>query len=98
MTRQIHQRANRRYPVDLDVADCLRLGRTVSVRLDDARPDSAECLGLSGKETDYRVNGSSRAPYRAMRDILRRDRSVLRHMPCRAHRPRLNAANANSER
>jgi hypothetical protein len=32
-----------------------------------------------------------------MRDILRRDRSVLRHMPCRAHRPRLNAANANSE-
>jgi len=44
------------------------------------------------------MNGSSCALHRAMRDILRRNRSVLRHMPCRANRPRLNTASANSER
>jgi hypothetical protein len=52
---------------------------------------------LWSEETDYRVNGSSCALHGAMRDILRRNRGVLRHVPRGANRPSLSAANANSE-
>jgi len=52
---------------------------------------------LWSKYTDYRVNGSSCALHGAMRDILRRNRGVLRYVPRGANRPSLNATNANSE-
>src|SRR5262249_27015233 len=53
---------------------------------------------LWSKYTDYCVNGSSCALHGAMRDILSRNRSVLRHVSRRANRSRLNASSANGER
>ena len=44
------------------------------------------------------MNGSSRTSHRAMCDILRRDRSILRHVSGGANRPGLNAAGTNGER
>ena len=82
----------------LEVADYVTLRAQGCVRLDNTRPDSEECLGLWGKYTDYRVNGPSCALHGAMRDILRCNRSILRHVSRGANRTRLNAANANSER
>jgi len=81
----------------LEVADYVTLRAQGCVRLDNTRPDSEECLGLWGKYTDYRVNGSSCALHSAMRNILCRNSSVLRHVSRGANRPSLNAANANSE-
>lgn len=75
-----------------------RSEREPYVRFDNAQPDSEECLRLSGEKTDYRVNGSSRTPHRAMCDILRSNRSVLRHVSRRANRARLNATGTNGER
>lgn len=48
-------------------------------------------LDLRGERIDHSVDGPSRALDRAMRHVLRRNRGVLRHVPCRADRSRLNA-------
>ena len=93
----------------------LRLPIKVTLRAQSVRPLGQHptklrtASRLRGKITDYRVNSSSCAPHRAMRDILRRNRSVLRNILGRyrrvlryvsrgANRPSLSAANANSER
>ena len=52
---------------------------------------------LWGKRIDYSVDGSSGALHNAVRDILRCNRRALRHIPGRADRSRLNAANSNRE-
>ena len=52
---------------------------------------------LRGEEADHSVNSSPCALHSAVRNILRCNRSVLRHVLRRANRTRLNAANADSE-
>ena len=54
-------------------------------------------FALWGEEIDHRVHGSSCALHSAMRDILRRNRSVLRHVSRRANRPSLNARSGNGK-
>ena len=96
MTRQIHRRIESSVSGRLGVAD-YHTESGAYVRFDNARPDSEKCCDLWGECTDYRVNSSSCALHGAMRDILRRNRSVLRHVSRRANRPSLNARSGYGE-
>ena len=55
-------------------------------------------IGLGRERVDYRVHSSPCALHHAVRDVFRGNRRVFRHVPRRANRPGLNAANANAQR
>src|SRR5262245_49411744 len=55
-------------------------------------------LRLRRECVDHSVHSSSCALHDAVRDVLSGDRRTFRHVPRRADRPRLKAANADAER
>ena len=62
-----------------------------------AEVSSTELL-LWRESVDHSVHRSSRALHDTVRDVLGGNRCVFRRIPRSADRPRLNAANTNSER
>ena len=59
---------------------------------------SSTGLRLWRERVDHSVHRSPCALHRTVRDVLSGNRRIFRHVPCRADRPSLNAANANPQR
>ena len=59
---------------------------------------TTDCLALWSERIDYGVYSSPCAFDGAVRDVLSGNRRIFRHVPRRADRPSLNAANANPQR
>ena len=80
--------------------------RLIAIRLTDSHITAAEVLPKSlaleirlwRDRVNNSVHSSSCAFHHTMRDVLCRNRCIFRHVPRRANRPGLNAANANSQR
>ena len=78
----------------------------IAIRLTDSHITAAEVLPKSlaleirlwRDRVNNSVHSSSCAFHHTMRDVLCGNRRVFRHVPRRANRPGLNAANANSQR
>ena len=56
-----------------------------------------DCLALWSERIDYGVHSSPRAFDGAVRNVLRRNRRVSRHVSCGANGPSRNAGGANGE-
>jgi hypothetical protein len=59
---------------------------------------SSTGLRLWRERVDHSVHSSPCTLHRTVRDVLRGNRRAFRHVPRRANRPSLNAANANPQR
>jgi hypothetical protein len=85
------------------VRNCVSSNRTSPHRQSyDGRKSTAEVsstgLRLWRERVDHSVHSSPCALDHTVRDVLRGNRRTFRHVPRRANRPSLDAANANAER
>ena len=80
--------------------------RLIALSLTDSRMTAAKTLPKSqasefdlGRErVDHSVHSSPCALHHTVRDVLRGNRRIFRHVPRRADRTSLNAADANAQR